>query len=70
MKKILCVLVAFLLLACGQTDQKKSEDKSSSQEMVLVVNYELEDMSLEDHAKLGSEVAPSFKPENIDGLVG
>ena len=70
MKKILCVLVAFLLLACGQTDQKKSEDKSSSEEMVLVVNYELQDMSLEDHAKLGSDVAPNFKPENIDGLVG
>jgi hypothetical protein len=38
--------------------------------MVLVVNYELEDISLEDHAKLGSEVAPNFKPENIDGLIG
>jgi len=38
--------------------------------MVLVVNYELQDMSLEDHAKLGSEVAPNFKPENVDGLIG
>ena len=37
---------------------------------LLVVNYELQDMSLEDHAKLGSEVAPNFKPENVDGLIG
>ena len=38
--------------------------------MGLLVNYELQDMSLEDHAKLGSEVAPNFKPENVDGLIG
>ena len=70
MKKILCVLGSLMVLACGQTDQKKIEDKPSSQEVVLVVNYELQDMSLEDHAKLGSEVAPNFKPENINGLIG
>jgi hypothetical protein len=38
--------------------------------MVLLVNYELQDMSLEDHAKLGSDVSPNFKPENVDGLIG
>ena len=71
MKKILFLLIAVFTLSCNQTDQKKSEEASSHENMmVLLVNYELEDMSLEDHAKLGSEVAPNFKPENVDGLIG
>ena len=70
MKKLLLLLLAVFTFACNQTENKKSEDKPSIQEMVLVVNYELQDMSLEDHAKLGSEVAPNFKPENVDGLIG
>ena len=70
MKKFLLVLLAVFTFSCNQTEKKESEEKSSIQEMVLVVNYELQDMSLEDHAKLGSEVAPNFKPENVDGLIG
>ena len=70
MKKLLLLLLAVFTFGCNQTENKKSEDKPSIQEMVLVVNYELQDMSLEDHAKLGSEVAPNFKPENVDGLIG
>ena len=71
MKKILFLLLAVFTLSCNQTDQKKSEEASSHENMmVLLVNYELQDMSLEDHAKLGSEVAPNFKPENVDGLIG
>ena len=37
---------------------------------VLVVNYELEDMTLEAHAELGSEVVSNFSPGKIDGLIG
>ena len=70
MKKFLLVLLAVFTFSCNQTEKKESEEKSSIQEMVLVVNYELQDMSLEDHAILGSEVAPNFKPENVDGLIG
>ncbi|MED5354397.1 MAG: YdhR family protein [Bacteroidota bacterium] len=70
MKKFLLVLLAVFTFSCNQTEKKESEEKSSIQEMVLVVNYELQDMSLEDHAKLGSEVAPNFKPENVEGLIG
>ena len=37
---------------------------------VLVVNFELQDMSLEDYAALGTAVVPSFAPGQIDGLIG
>ncbi len=37
---------------------------------VLIVNYELENMTLEEHAELGSKVGSNFSPENIDGLIG
>ena len=71
MKKILFLLIAVFTISCSQTDQKKSEEASSHENMmVLLVNYELQDMSLEDHAKLGSDVSPNFKPENVDGLIG
>jgi len=71
MKNFLFLLIAVFTFSCNQTDQKKSKEASSHENMmVLVVNYELQDMSLEDHAKLGSEVAPNFKPENVDGLIG
>ena len=71
MKKFLLVLLAVFTFSCNQTEKQKTEESHSHDGMmVLVVNYELEDMNLEDHAKLGSEVAPNFKPENIDGLIG
>jgi YHS domain-containing protein/nitrate reductase NapAB chaperone NapD len=56
----------------GLSSNRSTSSEASDAEgmMVLVVNYELQDMSLEDHAKLGSEVAPNFKPENVDGLIG
>ena len=37
-------------------------------ETVLIVNYKLDNMSLEEHAELGSAVAPSFVSENVPGL--
>jgi hypothetical protein len=71
MKNFLFLLIAVFTLSCNQTEKQKTEDTHSHEGMmVLVVNYELEDISLEDHAKLGSEVAPNFKPGNIDGLIG
>ena len=48
MKKFLLVLLAVFTFSCNQTEKKESEEKSSIQEMVLVVNYELEDMRSED----------------------
>ena len=37
---------------------------------VLVVNFNLEDMSLEEYAALGNSVVPAFAPGKIDGLIG
>ena len=71
MKNFLLVLLAVFTFSCNQTENQKTEETHSHDGMmVLVVNYELEEMNLEDHAKLGSDVAPNFKPENIDGLIG
>ena len=66
MKKFLFLLIVVLHYSCNQNDNKSSHENM----MVLLVNYELQDMSLEDHAKLGSDVSPNFKPENVDGLIG
>tara|TARA_S200000501_G_C20182226_1_gene464927 strand:+ start:16 stop:447 length:432 start_codon:yes stop_codon:yes gene_type:complete len=78
MKKIyLVILIATFFLGCNQNAQKKETAKEAKvekeapvSEALLVVNYELENMSLEDHAKLGAEVAPNFTSENINGLIG
>ena len=37
---------------------------------VLVVNFNLQDMSLEQYAALGTAVVPEFAPGKIDGLIG
>ncbi|MDB9912865.1 YdhR family protein [Flavobacteriaceae bacterium] len=52
--------------AIRNTEKIKAPDGMS----VLVVNYELEDMTLEAHAELGSEVVSNFSPGKIDGLIG
>ena len=78
MKKLyFLILTTVFFVACNQNNQKKEPNKevkiekqSETQEALLVVNYELENMSLEDHAKLGAEVAPNFTSENIQGLIG
>tara|TARA_Y100001960_G_scaffold324065_1_gene403646 strand:+ start:413 stop:844 length:432 start_codon:yes stop_codon:yes gene_type:complete len=78
MKKIFLVLVlTSVFIGCNESAQKKEaakevavEEDVKIQEALLVVNYELEEMSLEDHAKLGVEVAPNFTSENIEGLIG
>jgi hypothetical protein len=37
---------------------------------VLIVNYELENMTLEAHAELGAQVVSNFSPGKINGLIG
>ena len=76
-KSYLVILIATFFLGCNQNTQKKEaveeakvEIEAAVSEALLVVNYELENMSLEDHAKLGAEVAPNFTSENVIGLIG
>ena len=76
-KSYLVILIATFFVGCNQNAQKKEtntevkvEKEAETQEALLVVNYELENMSLEDHAKLGADVAPNFTSENIKGLIG
>ena len=58
-----------MLLGCKNSN---TNDQTSihADETVLVVNYQLENMTLEEHAELGSAVAPSFTFENVPGLIG
>ena len=61
-----------MLVGCNQAVKKtpeKSQEKATDMS-VLVVNYELSEMTLEDHAKLGSDVVENFAPGKIDGLIG
>ena len=37
---------------------------------VLIVNYELENMTLEAHAELGAQVVSNFSPGKVNGLIG
>ncbi|MDP6922911.1 MAG: YdhR family protein, partial [Lutibacter sp.] len=56
----------------GLADQRKtSANRADAAEMhVLIANYELNEISLEDHAALGKAVAPDFSPDKIEGLIG
>ena len=79
------LLAVLLIVSCGK-DSNKEESKASdnevkpldnevkasifSDETVLIVNYQLENMTLEEHAELGSAVAPSFTSQNVPGLLG
>ena len=69
MKKLLIIASVLFIFSCKNSN---NEVKTSiySDETVLIVNYELENMTLEEHAKLGSDVAPNFTSENIPGLLG
>ena len=69
MKRLIIIASLFLIVSCKNS---KNEEKVTvfADETVLVVNYQLENMTLEQHAELGSAVAPSFTSENVPGLLG
>ena len=68
MKKILLFTCLFSIFGCKNTNDNNTTIYAD--ETVLVVNYKLEDMTLEEHAELGITVAPSFTSENVPGLLG
>ena len=68
MKKILLFTCLFSVFGCKNTNDNNTTIYAN--ETVLVVNYQLENMTLEEHAELGTAVAPSFTPENVPGLLG
>jgi len=56
----------------GLADVRKTSAKSDSNtaNQLLIVTYELSEMSLEAHAQLGSDVVDNFAPDKINGLIG
>jgi hypothetical protein len=85
MKKLLTLLLAaILLVACNNKKKTDGEahasmieaskngslKKEPSTPHVLIVNYNLKQMSIEEHNELGANVAPNFTPEKIKGLIG
>ena len=79
MKNFLLFTVFFLTISCNHKTKKaeepavkKVEEPAVEKEntALLIVNYELKDMTLKEHAALGSEVVSNFLPGKIDGLIG
>ena len=68
MKKILLFTCLFSIFGCKNTNDNNTTIYAN--QTVLVVNYQLENMTLEEHAELGTAVAPSFTSENVPGLLG
>ena len=68
MKKILLFTCLFSIFGCKNTSDNNTTIYAN--ETILVVNYQLENMTLEEHAELGTAVAPSFTSENVPGLLG
>ena len=64
---LLIVLTAAALYFMWPVAVEAVEEKNPA---VLVVNFNLEDMSLEEYAALGTAVVPEFAPGKIDGLIG
>lgn len=69
MKKLLIIASVLFIISCKNSEPKQSESIYND-ETVLVVNYQLENMTLDQHAELGSAVAPNFTSENAPGLIG
>ncbi len=69
MKKLLIIASVLFIISCKNSETKQSETIYND-ETVLVVNYQLENMTLDQHAELGSAVAPNFTSENVPGLIG
>ena len=79
MKNFLLFTVFFLTISCNHKTKKaeepavkKVEEPAVEKEntALLIVNYELKDMTLKEHAALGLEVVSNFSPGKIDGLIG
>lgn len=85
MKKLIILLItASLFVACNnkkKTDgeanasmieaaQNGSLKKEQAKPHMLIINYNLKEMSIEEHSELGANVAPNFTPEKIEGLIG
>tara|TARA_B100000795_G_scaffold268843_1_gene256674 strand:- start:8431 stop:9186 length:756 start_codon:yes stop_codon:yes gene_type:complete len=70
MKKSILFCVMLLIFSCKEKSKTPIADVNSSQTQVLVVKYELQEMSLESHAQLGSDVVANFAPGKIKGLIG
>ncbi len=82
MKKLITYLfVATLFLACNKTKKEANALKKEASNdaatkngdltpHILIVNYKLKDMTIEEHSELGANVAPNFIPKKIDGLIG
>ena len=71
MRNILFLTVLFLTISCNNKTKKVKELAVIKENTaLLIVNYELKDMTLEAHSELGSEVVSNFSPGKIDGLIG
>ena len=71
MKNLLSIVCAVVLfLGCDQAVKQEAIPPVASSTQVLVVNYELNDLTLEDHAALGGEVVANFEPGKVAGLIG
>ena len=69
MKKLFIITFILTTFSCNNSENKQVKSIYND-ETVLVVNYQLENMTLEEHAELGSAVAPNFTSENVPGLLG
>ena len=69
MKKLLIIAGVLFIISCKNSESKQSKSIYND-ETVLVVNYQLENMTLDQHAELGLAVAPNFTSENVPGLIG
>ena len=69
MKKIIITICFFMLAAC-KNSKSENETPIYADEALLIVNYKLENMTFEEHAKLGAQVAPNFVSDSIPGLLG
>jgi len=71
MKNLFFSIITIILFGCNQTVKKVPEKSNDDPKdlSVLVVNYELNEMTLEEHAKLGSDVVGNFAPGKVSGLI-
>ena len=85
MKKLIILLItASLFVACNNKKKSDSEANASMIEAsqngslkqeqptphMLIINYNLKEMSIEEHSELGVDVAPNFTSEKIEGFIG